>query len=208
MRLVAVRSTSPDEGLVALLVQEGGPSILAVPVSAREGLSLSAEAGSVGYWPPLLQRCLEAQGGRLEQVRLSIDDDAVLRADLVLAACQSPGEQAPGRCVPCTPGEALMISNGCGLPVRASDGLLRLRGVDLGRRASRRRWPGGGRTSRQGRPVSGNHTATRGTGVTHVTIDVRCHTLTFPAIFNTPAPYQGKVPLPQVWPEPHLEIET
>ena len=25
-----------------------------------------------------------------------------------------------------------MISNGCGLPVRASDGLLRLRGVDLG----------------------------------------------------------------------------
>lgn len=132
MRLVAVRSTSPDEGLVALLVQEGGPSILAVPVSAREGLSLSAEHGSIESWPPLLQRCLEAQGGRLEQVRLGIDDDAVLRADLVLTAGQSPGQEDPGCCVPCTPGEALMISSGCGLPVRASDGLLRLRGVDLG----------------------------------------------------------------------------
>nr|WP_235954126.1 DUF151 domain-containing protein [Actinomyces faecalis] len=129
MRLVAIRSTSPDEGLVALLVEEGGPSILAVPVSAREGLCLSAETASQVTWPPLLRRCLEVQGGTLDEVHLGVDDDAVLRAELVLRQTgSSPGTSR----VPCAPADALMVSRISRVPLRASDDLLRLRGVDLG----------------------------------------------------------------------------
>ena len=77
MCLVGVRSTSPDAGLVAILVERGGPGMLAVPVGVREGLSLAAgDVGPATSWTGLMGRCAEAAGTRLSHVRLDVDDDA------------------------------------------------------------------------------------------------------------------------------------
>lgn len=104
MCLVGVRSTSPDAGLVAILVERGGPGMLAVPVGVREGLSLAAgEVGPATSWTGLMSRCAEAAETRLSHVRLDVDDDARLCARVAL-----------------------------GLDIRASSEVLRLRGVDLG----------------------------------------------------------------------------
>ena len=42
MTLMSVRSTTSQKGLVAILVEDGGPAVVAVPVNPREGLLLSA----------------------------------------------------------------------------------------------------------------------------------------------------------------------
>ena len=92
MCLVGVRSTSPDAGLVAILVERGGPGMLAVPVGVREGLSLAAgEVGPATSWTGLMSRCAEAAGARLSHVRLDVDDDARLCAAVVLAEGTAPG---------------------------------------------------------------------------------------------------------------------
>ena len=55
MQLVGVRSTNPDDGLVAVLVEDGGPAMLAIPVTAHEGLVLQAHGSYHSpSWPRLL----------------------------------------------------------------------------------------------------------------------------------------------------------
>ena len=56
MTLVGVRSTAPSRGLVAILVENGGPAVLAVPVNAREGLLLSAgRSARTPGWTPVVE---------------------------------------------------------------------------------------------------------------------------------------------------------
>lgn len=134
MCLVGVRSTSPDAGLVAILVERGGPGMLAVPVGVREGLSLAAgEVGPATSWTGLMGRCAEAAGTRLSHVRLDVDDDARLCARVVLepAPRHGLGPRLPV-CVDAAPGDALVLAGALGLDIRASSEVLRLRGVDLG----------------------------------------------------------------------------
>ena len=129
MCLVGVRSTSPDAGLVAILVERGGPGMLAVPVGVREGLSLAAgEVGPATSWTGLMSRCAEAAETRLSHVRLDVDDDARLVARLVVEA---PACADKVMAVPCTPGEGLLLSGYHRFPVHASSSLTRLRAVDL-----------------------------------------------------------------------------
>ena len=66
---------------MAILVERGGPGMLAVPVGVREGLSLAAgEVGPATSWTGLMSRCAEAAETRLSHVRLDVDDDARLCA--------------------------------------------------------------------------------------------------------------------------------
>jgi len=57
MQLVGVRSTDPDDGLVAVLVEDGGPAMLAIPVTAHEGLVLQAHGSHRSRKPRVLERC-------------------------------------------------------------------------------------------------------------------------------------------------------
>ena len=134
MCLVGVRSTSPDAGLVAILVERGGPGMLAVPVGVREGLSLAAgDVGPATSWTGLMGRCAEAAGTRLSHVRLDVDDDARLCARVALEPAPRHGIGPRGPvCVDAAPGDALVLAGALGLDIRASSEVLRLRGVDLG----------------------------------------------------------------------------
>ena len=83
MQLVGVRSTNPDDGLVAVLVEDGGPAMLAIPVTAHEGLVLQAHGSYRSpSWPRLLDDVVEALGGRIGRTELDVDDDARLVARL------------------------------------------------------------------------------------------------------------------------------
>lgn len=142
MCLVGVRSTSPDAGLVAILVERGGPGMLAVPVGVREGLSLAAgEVGPATSWTGLMGRCAEAAEARLSHVRLDVDDDARLCARVVLepAPRHGLGPRLPV-CVDAAPGDALVLAGALGLDIRASSEVLRLRGVDLGEEPAQARF--------------------------------------------------------------------
>ena len=142
MCLVGVRSTSPDAGLVAILVERGGPGMLAVPVGVREGLSLAAgEMGPATSWTGLMGRCAEAAEARLSHVRLDVDDDARLCARVVLepAPRHGLGPRLPV-CVDAAPGDALVLAGALGLDIRASSEVLRLRGVDLGEEPAQARF--------------------------------------------------------------------
>lgn len=142
MCLVGVRSTSPDAGLVAILVERGGPGMLAVPVGVREGLSLAAgEVGPATSWTGLMGRCAEAAEARLSHVRLDVDDDARLCARVVLelAPRHGLGPRLPV-CVDAAPGDALVLAGALGLDIRASSEVLRLRGVDLGEESAQARF--------------------------------------------------------------------
>ena len=142
MCLVGVRSTSPDAGLVAILVERGGPGMLAVPVGVREGLSLAAgEMGPATSWAGLMGRCAEAAEARLSHVRLDVDDDARLCARVVLepAPRHGLGPRLPV-CVDAAPGDALVLAGALGLDIRASSEVLRLRGVDLGEESAQARF--------------------------------------------------------------------
>lgn len=138
MSLVSVRSTSPRRGLVAILVENGGPAVLAVPVSAREGLLLSGRGPiHAPTWTSLVGRICAALGGTVTDVGLDVDGDATLCAHLTVV--QDGGEYR----VPCTPSEALVAARAQDLPVVASPAVLRLRGLDLGERELRQqlaRW--------------------------------------------------------------------
>ena len=126
MTLVSVRSTTSQKGLVAILVEDGGPAMVAVPVAPREGLLLSAgETTRAPTWTTLLGRACRALDGRIDAVELDVDADAALGACVVLVQ-----DEAEHR-VPCSPAEALVAAQSLGCPVVATAGLLRLRGLDL-----------------------------------------------------------------------------
>ena len=77
MQLVGVRSTDPDDGLVAVLVEDGGPTMLAIPVTAHEGLVLQDHGSHRSpSWPRLLDDAVEELGGRIGCTEHDDDDDA------------------------------------------------------------------------------------------------------------------------------------
>ena len=126
MTLVGVRSTAPSRGLVAILVENGGPAVLAVPVNAREGLLLSAgRSARSPSWTALLEQTCRALDGRIRSAELDVDADAALRACLVVSRDEREHR------VLCTPGEALVVAQRLNRPVVASPTLLRLRDLDL-----------------------------------------------------------------------------
>ena len=129
MQLVGVRSTNPDDGLVAVLVEDGGPAVLAIPVTAHEGLVLHAHGSDRSpSWPRLLDDVIKALGGSIRRIELDIDDDARIIARIVVKAS---AHTDTGTAVPCTPGEGLLLSGYHRLPVHATSSLTRLRAVDL-----------------------------------------------------------------------------
>ena len=129
MQLVGVRSTNPDDGLVAVLVEDGGPAVLAIPVTPHEGLVLHAHGSDRSpSWPGLLDDVVQALGGRVRCTELDVDDDARIVARIVVVT-HAGADQATT--VPCTPGEGLLLSGYHRLPVHASSSLTRLRAVDL-----------------------------------------------------------------------------
>lgn len=129
MQLVGVRSTNPDDGLVAVLVEDGGPAVLAIPVTAHEGLVLHAHGSDRSpSWPRLLDDVVKALGGSIGRIELDIDDDARIIARIVVKAS---AHTDTGTAVPCTPGEGLLLSGYHRLPVHATSSLTRLRAVDL-----------------------------------------------------------------------------
>ena len=114
MTLVGVRSTAPSRGLVAILVENGGPAVLAVPVNAREGLLLSAgRSARSPSWTALLEQTCRALDGRIRSAELDVDADAALRACLVVSR------------------DELVVAQRLNRPVVASPTLLRLRDLDL-----------------------------------------------------------------------------
>nr|WP_234042973.1 DUF151 domain-containing protein [Actinomyces weissii] len=128
MRIVGVRSTATDDGLVAVLLEEGGPGMIAVPVTAREGLALSGMAqGMPPSWLDLLHRCLTAVRAQVIGGLVEVGPDGELLASLELTAGDG---QAP--LVHCTPGEAIVFASQTELGIRVSDRLLAQQGVDLG----------------------------------------------------------------------------
>ena len=129
MQLVGVSSTDPDDGLVAVLVEDGGPAMLAIPVTAHEGLVLQAHGSHRSpSWPRLLDDVVEALGGRIGCTELDVDDDARIVARLVV---ETPACTSRLTRVACTPGEGLLLSGYHRFPVHASSSLTRLRSVDL-----------------------------------------------------------------------------
>ncbi|QKD79722.1 bifunctional nuclease [Actinomyces marmotae] len=137
MHLVGIRSTQASTGLVAILVEAGGPGMIAVPVTAREGLVLSEPAPSTRPdWVSLLARSVQVLGGSLLQIRLGVDADARLVCGLAIAGRDERGEVGE---VPCAPGDALVLASALDRPILASETLLRLRGVDLGEQTTHER---------------------------------------------------------------------
>ncbi|CED92065.1 Bifunctional nuclease (BFN) domain profile [Actinomyces succiniciruminis] len=136
MSLMGVRSTAPDSGLVAVLMEDGGPGMITVPVGARDGLLLNAPSHNrPPSWVPFLTACVEAFGSAILRVELDVDADGGLCAAAVLDSA------APGlpKVVPCVPSDALILADVLSLPMLATDALLRLRGIDLGEEALRQR---------------------------------------------------------------------
>lgn len=127
MKLVGVRSTASDDGLVAVLLEEGGPGMLAAPLTAREGLSLSSlSKGLPPSWLPLLGRCLEAAAAAVCGTVLDVGPDGESLASLRVA-----NRDLTEVMVHCTPGEALILAAAGDLEIAASDRLLSQQGVDL-----------------------------------------------------------------------------
>ncbi|WP_172458376.1 bifunctional nuclease domain-containing protein [Actinomyces bovis] len=123
-----MRSTAADEGLVAVLLEERGPGMIAVPVTPREGLALSAVAnGLPPTWLKLLHRCVVAAEGDVEGVSVNVGPDGELLGSLELRACTGIMRQ-----VSCTPGEAVAVASAAELRICVSDRLLAQQGVDLG----------------------------------------------------------------------------
>lgn len=128
MRLVDVRSTHPEQGLVAVLVEDRGPAMLAVPVTARQGLALRAHRiGRSPSWAHLIEDLIAALGARA-RVLLDVDADARITASLRLEY-EDPAA-APVQ-VPCDPGDGLVVACAQSLALEASQELVRLRAVDL-----------------------------------------------------------------------------
>ncbi|WP_168708126.1 bifunctional nuclease domain-containing protein [Actinomyces procaprae] len=133
---MGIRSTVPDSGLVAVLMEDGGPGMLAVPVGARDGLLLSAPEWSSGpSWAPFLSACVDAFGSTVLHVVLDVDADGGMCASAAL----DTDTPAQSTAVPCTPSDALVLARTLGVPILATSALLRIRGLDLGEEALQRR---------------------------------------------------------------------
>ena len=119
---MGVRADGRRAGVVAVLVEDGGVRTLAVPLTPREGVSLSASVAGITAtgWTRLLARAVEVLGGQLRAAHLDQDDDGGVTASLCLAG---------HRRVPCEPGEALLVAAALDLTVESSEGLLRLHGI-------------------------------------------------------------------------------
>lgn len=132
MTLAAIRSTALGDGLVAILVEVGGPGVLAVPVSAREGIVLSApDVVPLPTWPDLITRVCRMWGGRAVRVLLDVDEDARLSGAVVLADLKGRPDEPETR-VSCAPADGLVLAEVLSVPIVASAELLRLRQEDLG----------------------------------------------------------------------------
>jgi len=119
MQLVGVRSTDPDDGLVAVLVEDGGPAMLAIPVTAHEGLVLQAHGSHRSpSWPRLLDDVVEALGGRIGCTELDVDDDARIVARIVVEASAHTDKVTA---VPCTPGGGLLHLQSRGVVPKKAD---------------------------------------------------------------------------------------
>ena len=82
---MSVRSTTSQKGLVAILVEDGGPAVVAVPVNPREGLLLSAgESATIPTWTTLVEQVCQTLGGEIDAVELDVDADAALCARVLL----------------------------------------------------------------------------------------------------------------------------
>ena len=126
MTLMSVRSTTSQKGLVAILVEDGGPAVVAVPVNPREGLLLSAgESARTPTWTALVDQVCRTLGGEVDAVELDVDADAALCARVLLS------QGGTAHQVPCAPAEALVIAQCLERPIAASDKLLQLRGLAL-----------------------------------------------------------------------------
>jgi hypothetical protein avisC_09011 len=126
MTLMSVRSTTSQKGLVAILVEDGGPAVVAVPVNPREGLLLSAgESARTPTWTALVDQVCRTLGGEIDAVELDVDADAALCARVRLS------QGGTAHQVPCAPAEALVIAQCLEHPIAASDKLLQLRGLAL-----------------------------------------------------------------------------
>lgn len=140
MTLVGVRATDSSAGLVAILVEDGGPAIVAVPVTAREGLLLSgADDVTAPTWVDLFTRTCLALGAAPVDVVLDVDADAALTARIRLGRA---GDRAPRavngealtaapEALPCSTGDALMLAQRGGLGIAATERLLDMHRLDL-----------------------------------------------------------------------------
>lgn len=145
MTLVGVRATDSSAGLVAILVEDGGPAMVAVPVTAREGLLLSGADGvAAPTWVDLLTRTCRTLGAAPVGVVLDVDDDAGLTARTRLSRSgESVGDAAgtgdaertdaasPGEVLTCSTGDALMLAQRAGLRIVATKRLLDMHRLDL-----------------------------------------------------------------------------
>lgn len=128
MRLVDIRSTEPERGLVAVLVEDGGPAVLAVPVTARQGLALQGcQVGRAPSWAGVVEDLVHTLGGRLIRLELDADADARIIARLVLDAADG-GEPVT---VPCGAGDGMVLGCTQSVPLLASAEALRLRAWDF-----------------------------------------------------------------------------
>ncbi|MCL3778204.1 MULTISPECIES: bifunctional nuclease [unclassified Actinomyces] len=124
---MGVRASQEDGGLVAILVEEAGPRMVAVPVGARDALTLSSGEGPASStWSVLLTSTLDAAGAHLEGLVLDVDADGGLCTGARVVAADG-GEHL----VPCCPADALILAYERHARLWASPALLRLRSVDL-----------------------------------------------------------------------------
>lgn len=129
MRLVDIRSTHPEQGLVAVLVEDRGPAMLAIPVTARQGLALRAHRiGRSPSWAHLIKSLIAALGAQARSLLLDVDADARVTASLILGA-GGPADASVQ--VACDPGDGLVVACAQSLALEASQELVRLRTVDL-----------------------------------------------------------------------------
>lgn len=127
-----MRSTAETRSLVAILVEEGGPGVLAVPVSARAGVVLEAPScGETPGWVLTLLQTARTLGGGVERVLLGLDADAGLTCTL---GVDGPYGISASREVPIYPEDGLVLARCACLPLLAEDDVLRLRGLDLSER--------------------------------------------------------------------------
>lgn len=127
--LAGVRSEAQTHSLVAILIEEGGPGLLAVPVGARAGLALQVPPGAgASGWALALSRTAQALGGGVSHAHLRLDPDARILSSLVL---NGHGGGAVPTEVPLTPAQALVLAHSLRVPLLAEDRVLALHGVDL-----------------------------------------------------------------------------
>ena len=139
MTLVGVRATDSSTGLVAILVEDGGPAMVAVPVTARDGLVLaSGDEVAAPTWIDLLTRTCRVLDAAPADVVVDADADARLTARIRLvrparpsAAADASAHRAPETVVACSTGEALVLSQRSRLGLVATERLLDAHRLDL-----------------------------------------------------------------------------